>query len=144
MFILTVKALQPVSIQLVVDGQNIGLTQHPPFSSSVDIAMIGLSAFTAGICLTYLLVDRRVSVGVDKPSNLNMTSVVDMVHDDEEKRLLGLIVGAGGSMYQSDLVEKSGFSKGKVSLVLDRLEARELIRRERSGMTNLVTITPRS
>jgi uncharacterized membrane protein len=140
MFVLTVKALQPVSIQLVVDGQSIELAQQPVFYSSVDVVMIGAAAFTAGFCLMYLSANRQEPRVIDRVESLDLSSVVGMVEDAEEKRLLGLVADAGGSMYQSDLVLRSGFSKGKVSLVLDRLEARGLIRRERSGMTNTVTI----
>lgn len=143
MFVLTVKALQPVSIQLVVDGQSIELTQQPPFYSSVDVLMIGLSAFVAGTCLTYLTFERRTEAK-DGAAGADLASVVGEVRDGEERRLLELVVEAGGSMYQSDLVDRSGFSKGKVSLILDRLEARGLVRRERSGMTNLVTIITKS
>jgi uncharacterized membrane protein len=70
--------------------------------------------------------------------------LVGEVRDEDVRRLLELVVEAGGSIYQSDLVDRSGFIKGKVSLILDRLEARGLVRRERSGMTNLVTIIRKS
>jgi hypothetical protein len=143
MFVLTVKALQPISIQLVVDGQSIEFTQQPLFYSSWDLAMIGVSAFTAGICLTYLSLGRGSRIDV-RGSKADFSRILDGVEDEDEKRLLGFVVDAGGCMYQSDLVDRSGFSKGKVSLVLDRLEARGTIKRERSGMTNLVAIIPRS
>ncbi len=143
MFILTVKALQPISIQLVVDGQSIEFTQQPLFYSSGDLAMIGVSAFTAGICLTYLSLGRWSRIDV-RGSKADFSRILEGVEDEDEKRLLGFIVDAGGCMYQSDLVDRSGFSKGKVSLVLDRLEARGVVKRERSGMTNLVTMIPRS
>ncbi len=142
MFVLTVKALQPISIQLVVDGQSIEFTQQPLFYSSGDLAMIGVSAFTAGICLTILSLGRASRIVV-RDYKTDFSRILAGVEDEDEKRLLGFIVDAGGSLYQSDLVDRSGFSKGKVSLVLDRLEARGVVKRERSGMTNLVTMIPR-
>jgi uncharacterized membrane protein len=38
------------------------------------------------------------------------------------------------------LVERSGFFKSKVSLVLDRLEARGILERGRHGMSNAVVL----
>jgi uncharacterized membrane protein len=37
-------------------------------------------------------------------------------------------------------VDKSGYSKSKVSLVLDRLEARRILERRRRGMSNVIVL----
>ncbi len=58
----------------------------------------------------------------------------------DERRLYDLIVQAEGSMFQAELVEKSGFSKVKVSRILDRLEGLGLVERRRRGMTNMVIL----
>jgi uncharacterized membrane protein len=43
-------------------------------------------------------------------------------------------------MFQGELVDRSGFTKSKVSLVLDRLEARRKVERKRYGMSNIVQL----
>jgi len=58
----------------------------------------------------------------------------------EEKKLIKIIEEAEGTIFQSDLVEKSEFSKVKVSRLLDRMEGRGLIERKRRGMTNVVVL----
>lgn len=58
----------------------------------------------------------------------------------EEKRLYSLIEGEEGAIFQAELVEKSGYSKVKVSRILDKLEGKGLIERKRRGMTNMVII----
>ena len=60
--------------------------------------------------------------------------------DKEEKVIVRVIEGADGTIFQSDLVEKSGFSKVKVSRILDRLEGEQIIERKRRGMTNVVVL----
>ncbi len=60
--------------------------------------------------------------------------------DREEKPLVKLLEESQGTMFQSDLVDKSGFSKVKVSRILDRLEAKQMISRIRRGMTNIVVL----
>lgn len=57
---------------------------------------------------------------------------------EDERKIFGMIKGADGAILQSDLLEKSGFTKVKVSRVLDKLEGRGLVERRRRGMTNLV------
>jgi len=58
----------------------------------------------------------------------------------EEKTVVGKISEADGSIFQSDLVEKTGFTKVKVTRILDRLEGMGVIERKRRGMTNVVIL----
>jgi len=60
--------------------------------------------------------------------------------DADETRIVAIINEGGGSVYQSDVIRKTGFSKVKVSRILDRLEQKGLIERKRRGMTNLVVV----
>ncbi|MGQ0534984.1 MAG: helix-turn-helix transcriptional regulator [Methanobacteriota archaeon] len=62
--------------------------------------------------------------------------------DADERRLVGLVRDRGGDVTQGDLVTLSGFSKAKVSRVLDRLEAKSLVVRLRRGMTNRIVLAP--
>lgn len=58
----------------------------------------------------------------------------------EEKKLISIISEAKGSIFQSELTEKSGFDKVKVTRVLDGLEGQGFIERRRRGMTNIVLL----
>ncbi len=58
--------------------------------------------------------------------------------DSDEARVVAIINEGNGSVYQSDILKKTGFSKVKVSRLLDRLEQKGLLERKRRGMTNLV------
>jgi uncharacterized membrane protein len=58
--------------------------------------------------------------------------------DSDEARVVAFINEGNGSVYQSDILKKTGFSKVKVSRLLDRLEQKGLLERKRRGMTNLV------
>jgi uncharacterized membrane protein len=58
----------------------------------------------------------------------------------EDKSVLVKISEADGSIFQSDLVEKTGLTKVKVSRILDRLEGKGIIERKRRGMTNVVIL----
>jgi len=58
----------------------------------------------------------------------------------EEKTVYQMLIDSGGVMFQSELVEKSGLPKVKVSRLLDRLEGKGLIERKRRGMSNAVVL----
>ena len=53
--------------------------------------------------------------------------VIQKLIDEDERGIVQIIADEGGTIFQSQLVERSGFSKSKVSLVLDRLEARGIL-----------------
>lgn len=59
---------------------------------------------------------------------------------DDERRLYEIIAERGGEVLQRDLVATGEFSKAKVTRLLDKLEGKELIKRERHGMTNMVKL----
>jgi uncharacterized membrane protein len=58
----------------------------------------------------------------------------------DEKKVFEELIEKNGSMYQSELVEKTGFGKVKMTRILDRIESQDLIERKRRGMTNIVTL----
>lgn len=58
----------------------------------------------------------------------------------EERDIMNLVLENKGSLFQSEIVEKSGLSKVKVTRLLDNLEGKGLIERKRRGMTNIVLI----
>ncbi len=59
---------------------------------------------------------------------------------EDERRLFDMIIERGGEILQRDIVASGVFSKAKVTRLLDKLEGRELIKRERHGMTNRVKL----
>lgn len=58
--------------------------------------------------------------------------------NNEEKVLAKIIESSNGGLFQSDLVEKSGFGKVKVTRILDKLEGKQLIERKRRGLNNFI------
>jgi len=63
---------------------------------------------------------------------------------DADERLLFIEVKEkGGAALQKDLGHRDGFSRTKVTRVLDRLESKGLVVREREGMTNRVRLLTR-
>ena len=59
---------------------------------------------------------------------------------EDEQRLYSMISEAGGELLQMHIVSSGIFSKAKVTRLLDKLEGRGLVVRERHGMTNRVRL----
>ena len=60
--------------------------------------------------------------------------------DEEEKLIYNILKNKNGSAYQSDLIKETGFSKVKITRILDKLELSEILERKRRGMTNIVVL----
>lgn len=111
-----------------------------------------ISGLIAGIAAAYLFLARS-QLGSPAPSPAPETAaeatapeledLAVRLLDGDERRLLRVIVEAKGDILQRDLVRVTRFSDAKVSRLLDRLQERGLVVRERHGMTNRVRLTLR-
>ena len=66
--------------------------------------------------------------------------LISRLLDGDEKKLYNLLIESEGVALQKDIVAKGIFSKAKVTRLLDKLENRGLIDRERYGLTNKIRV----
>ena len=85
-----------------------------------------------GLYLIFFTKEKQ-SIKGEKELDLNGLS-------EEEKKILEEIVKAEGTIFQSELTEKTGFNKVKITRILDKLEGKGKIERKRRGMTNVVIL----
>lgn len=138
-----------VAIPLIVPHQS--LPESIIVFVSVFILIAALIAGIAGAYLFQTRVPSRQSPGspssdanAGRDASLSAPALEDLavrLLDGDERRLLRVIVDARGDILQRDLVRVTAFSDAKVSRLLDRLEERGLVVRERQGMTNRVRLT---
>jgi|GEM_PF-2071062 len=111
-----------------------------------------LAALIAGIAAAYLFLSRAqvlpAPASSGSPPGPGEAASPDALQDlavrlldGDERRVLRVIVEAKGEILQRDIVRVTSFSDAKVSRLLDRLEGRGLVVRERHGMTNRVRLT---
>ena len=93
----------------------------------------------AGITLALLMAGIGGYLALKGPSG-RAYAVDSAKLDGDEAKIAALLKENEGVMFQSDIVEKTGFSKSKVSRILDKMEARGLVERRRRGMTNVVIL----
>ena len=119
---------------------------------SVFVLIAALIAGTAG---AYLFLTRSMSpvpyspVVSANPESGSSVAIQELQHlalrllDGDEQVIVRTLIGNGGTLIQRELVRSTGFSDAKVSRLLDRLESRRLVVREREGMSNRVRLTLR-
>ncbi len=60
--------------------------------------------------------------------------------EGDEKSVCEKIKESEGYIFQTDLMNKTGFSKVKVTRILDKLETKGIVERRRRGMSNVVVL----
>jgi len=94
-----------------------------------------------GLFFVFSKEEKQVIVKKVKEKQVKKTIDFSKLNNDE-KRIMKIVIESQGTIFQSELVEKSGFDKVKVTRILDRLEGKQLIERKRRGMTNIVVLKP--
>jgi len=112
------------------------------FHTNVSIGVM-IFVLLIGLYLMFFGQDEKIIKQVKvvrKPDKKTDYSIDKKGLSEEEKYVLDKLIEFEGSMLQSEIVEKTNYSKVKVTRILDKLEARGLIERKRRGMTNLVVL----
>lgn len=78
-------------------------------------------------------------IGPKKITKEHYQKTINELNDDE-KLILDKISESKGTIFQSDLVDKTKFTKVKITRILNRLEGKGLVERRRSGMTNVIIL----
>jgi len=81
----------------------------------------------------------KEQVNPKKISKDNYKKIIKNLSKDE-KLVFENVINSEGTIFQSDLTEKTGLNKVKITRILDRLEGKGLIERKRRGMTNIVIL----
>ena len=141
-FAIFVKVMTPTTVQFIVDGSVIEFSNIPEIYGSSDMILVSISAFVMGSSLVYLwLIDRNEPLRAEASSlKSRWNGLLERLTNPDEKRIVSLIIDEGGTIFQSQLVDRSGYSKSKVSLILDRLEAKKILERKRHGMSNAIVL----
>jgi len=112
-----------------------------PYKGSVPTEVLAAFVVDAamGILGVSLIITsyRSEKVGVKEKKNIKegIKSLQNV-----ERKVYDLIVDAEGFIFQNDLMNKTGYSKVKISRILDKLEIKGIVERRRRGMANIVVL----
>jgi uncharacterized membrane protein len=145
-FMFVGKLLMPTPIQIVIPGEEPIVVGQIFRYTQFDVVIISISAIILAVSSFYLLfanssetqlvssiVDGRVS------PELDVTFVLRLL-DGDKRQVFNEIVDSNGEILQSDLHVQTGFSRAKITRILDYLELKGLIVRKSYGMTNKIVI----
>ena len=124
--------------EAVAENPNLDMAQCPAHNTNTSWLLtiafsIGAILLGSGLYLVFVPPKKGLPKAEFKAVDLSKL-------DEEEKKIYDLLKQNNGSLYQSDLIRETGFSKVKITRILDKMASKELIGRERRGMTNIVVL----
>ncbi|MBI2650865.1 MarR family transcriptional regulator [Candidatus Woesearchaeota archaeon] len=105
-------------------GAECPITAHIP-SASYAAAILLIIIFILGIKVA---LKSGAAEKISKDAADKSKTIAKALRGDE-KKIYEVIIASHGAVFQSELVEKMGYSKVKVSRILDKLEGQNLIER---------------
>ncbi|MDP4012283.1 MAG: MarR family transcriptional regulator [Candidatus Nanoarchaeia archaeon] len=117
--------------KLVEADPNLSLDNCPAHESKSSWLLIG------AIIVVVLGLGAGISMILPKKLVQAAIKVDTSKLNSEEKNVYNLLKDKNG-IYQSDLIKETGFSKVKITRILDKLESKGIIERRRRGMTNAI------
>ncbi|MCC7570734.1 MarR family transcriptional regulator [Candidatus Micrarchaeota archaeon] len=114
------------------------------FQTNISIIVI-IILTVVGLYLIFFGEEEKIITKIKRiksaPKQKNITKEYMLKNlGEDEKQIFEKIIESEGSIFQSDLVDKTKFTKVKVSRILDKLEGKGIIERKRRGMTNVVIL----
>ena len=145
-FTLVSKFLMPTPIQIVIPGEEPIVVGQIFKYTQFDVAIISVSTVILAVSGFYLLFVNSIETRNALPTvEKKDTSELDVkfalrLLDGDKRKVFNEIVESGGEILQSELYAQTGFSRAKITRILDYLEWKGLVVRKSYGMTNRVTI----
>ena len=136
-------ALKKIVGQTCVHGPSCSMYDTIATQTWISLAVVAL-IFVIGLFLILskehekIVIKKIKPYGELKPRRFSKKSLEKLTKD--EAKVVNLILENKGSIFQSELVDKTGFGKVKVTRILDNLEGQGFIERKRRGMTNIVIL----
>ena len=106
--------------------------------TSLSLGIVGLLIFIA-IILIFSKPEEKIIIKTKKVTE-KKKKIDKSDLDKDEKKVLELLEKESGGMFQADLKEKLEIGKVKLTRLLDKLEAKQIIERKRRGMNNIVIL----
>ena len=130
------SGLKTIVGQTCTHGPSCSMYDTITVQTWVSLAIAGL-VLVIGLFLIFTKEQERIIVRKikERKKKLNLAGL-----DKEERGVINLLIGEGKAMFQSTLKEKLDIGKVKMTRLLDKLEAKQLVERKRRGMNNIVVL----
>ena len=125
--------------QAVNANPEMDMSECPAHKSNLPWLVIAgfVISFLVFLVGMYFISSNKLNKKLDKKK----FAIIDVSKlNQEELKKYNLLKESEGSMYQSDLIKETDFTKVKVTRILDKMEVNGIIDRKRRGMTNIVVL----
>ncbi len=108
--------------------------------TNLSLAVAGL-VLLIGLFLIFSKESERVVEKVvvkkvrEKKKKINLSGL-----DSVEKNVVKILEREGGAFFQKSLMEELGVGKVKMTRMMDKLEAKQIVERKRRGMNNIIVL----
>lgn len=145
-FTFAIKVLMPTTTRIIIPGEDPIIVGEIYRYTQIDVAIISVSTIILAFSTFYLLfansIGSKNALLITENSNSSEIDVDFALRllDGDKRKIFNEIVEAKGEILQSDLHAVTGFSKAKITRILDYLEIKGLVVRKSYGMTNKIAI----
>jgi len=145
-FTLVSKILMPTTTHIIIPGEDPIIVGEIFRYTQFDVITISVSTIILAFSTFYLLFansisNNNISIITENPisSEIDIAFAIRLL-DGDKRKIFNEIVEAKGELLQSDLHVVTGFSKAKITRILDYLEIKGLVMRKSYGMTNKIVL----
>lgn len=145
-FTFAIKVLMPTTTSIIIPGEEPIIVGEIFRYTQFDVVIISVSTIILAFSTFYLLFANSINKINSSALNENYNSLeIDVAFalrllDGDKRKIFKEIVEAKGEILQSDLHVLTGFSKTKITRILDYLEIKGLVIRKSYGMTNKIVL----
>jgi len=138
------KLLSTGPVQFILEDGKAVPVEGASYFSLNEVLFFIITAWLGGMSFLYIILSSREKETPDLkreileiPESTSTATIAATLLEGDEKILFQNILDNDGIL-QRDLILKTGFSEPKVSRLLDKVERRGLIIRQRDGMGNRI------
>ena len=123
----------------IIQGISCPIVESINFQTKMSL---GIMTFLILFGLYLIFFGKEATTNSFQPRKITKGEYKDIINklNDEEKTIFEKIIESQGSIFQSELVDKTQLTKVKITRILDKLEGKGLIERKRRGMTNNIIL----
>ena len=141
-FIFLIIFIFNIAVQKIIE---VGCS-HGPTCSMFDAIVIqtwislAIAILVLFIGIFLIFVREENEIIIKKVKEKIKQKKIDLTELDEIEKKAVKLLKVEGAMFQSSLMEELGVGKVKMTRLLDKLEAKQIIERKRRGMNNIVVL----
>ena len=120
---------------IVTNGTQMTWYEHLPAEFFMSISFVVVMGVIGG----FIALRSQESEKMDQTLRVRLSEARKKLQGDERK-IYEIVARNEGVIFQSELTEKAGFPKARISRNLDKLEGKGLIERRRRGLSNVILI----